>query len=581
MKKYLYMALFATLLCACNENNFLEEKPLDFMSGENSYSTKADFDASVAELYYLTRLEFFCNSDRSIDYLYGTDMMMGGGSLQSNLATDLDPTGSIAKEHWNKLYLLVAQSNVVISRLPNSELTDEQKVKYEAKAKFFRGFAYRTLAYLYGGVPLQLEEVTSPKTDYVRSTKEQTLQQALDDVKFAAENLDDITTVKDGEISASAANFLLSELYLAMNKNQEAVDAATKVIDNPALALMKNRFGSRASEAGDVYWDLFRRNNQNRASGNTEGIWVIQLEEDVLGGGSNTSYYFWTSPGNYLLERHCAPQVQLFRFNMPDGKQLIPFSWPIGDYTGGRGIGNIYAAPHFYTEVWQSDFNNDIRNSNYNFVRKIKFNNSDFIKKYKDVFGDSLDLMNPKLPAGVTMVTGLGSQATLPGRYLCGYQTKCTTPYNHPAAIVADANTHALKGTAGGTFVDQYMFRLSEAYLLRAEAYLKLNNKDKAAADINTVRSRAHASAVNAADVNMDYILDERLRELGIEEKRRLTLSRTGEFYNRVKKYNPFYNATYTADKKDFQEKYTLYPIPQSVIEANKDAVLEQNPGYE
>lgn len=583
MKKYLYMALCATMLLvsACDEDKYLEEIALDTKTAENSYSTASDFDAAIVELYYLTRYEFFSNGDRSIDYLYGTDMMMLGGGLQSNLGSDLDPTGAIASAHWERLYRLVAQSNVAITRLSSSVLTDDEKVKYEAKARFFRGFAYRTLAYLYGGVPLQLEEVTTPKTDFVRATYKETLAQAIADVKYAAENLDDIADVENGEISAPAAYHLLSELYLADDQYQKAIDAATVVITNPALGLMKTRFGARTSQPGDVYWDLFQRNNQNRSAGNTEGIWVIQFETDVNGGGATTNTYFWTTPGNYLLERHCAPQVGLFRFIMPDGTQQAPFTWPTGDYSGGRGIGSLYPDPHFYTEVWQSDFNNDIRNSNYNFVRKIKYNNSSFIAKYASTFGDSIDLMNPQLPAGVTLLTGLGNQATLPGRYLSGYQSKCTTPYDHPTALYLNASTYLLSGTAGGTYTDQYMFRLSETYLLRAEAYLKLGNKGNAALDINVVRNRAHASDVAPADVDIDYILDERLREFGIEEKRRLTLSRTGEFYNRVKKYNPFYNSAYTADGKDFQEKYTLYPIPQSAIEANKGAVITQNPGYE
>lgn len=579
MRKYLYMALAATLLFSCDEDKFLSEKPLDFMSGENSYITTADFNASVVELYYLTRLEFYCNSGTSLEYFSGTDMMQSG-SKQSNLATELTPSSGSIKTHWDNLYKLIAQSNTIISRLPNSSLTNEQKVKYEAKAKFFRGFAYRTLAYLYGGVPLQLEEVNSPKTDYVRNTKDEVLLQAIEDVKFAAENLDNITDVRDGEISSPAGYFLLSELYLAVGKNQEAVDAASLVIDNSALKLMQNRFGRRTSEAGDVYWDLFQRNNQNRTSGNTEGIWVIQFQEDITGGGSSTSSYFWTTPGNFLLERHCSPQVNHFRFVI-NGQTVSPFKWPYSDYTGGRGIGVYFPAPHFYSTVWKSDYKNDIRNSNYNFVRKIKFNDADFVKKYGSIVGDSIDLMNPNLPAGVT-ITAISDDYPnqIPNHSLFAYQSKCTTPYDHPDALYQNKGTGELKGTAGGTFTDQYMFRLSEAYLLRAEAYMKLGNKSQAATDLNVVRNRSKASDVKASDIDINYILDERLRELGIEEKRRLTLSRTGEFYNRVKNLNPFFNSQYSADKKDFQEKYTLYPIPQSVIEANKDAILEQNPGY-
>ena len=78
----------------------------------------------------------------------------------------------------------------------------------------------------------------------------------------------------------------------------------------------------------------------------------------------------------------------------------------------------------------------------------------------------------------------------------------------------------------------------------------------------------------------MDYILDERLREFGIEEKRLLTLQRTGTMYDRITRFNEYFNAKNSADGKPFSETYTLLPIPVSAIEANKDAVLEQNPGY-
>jgi hypothetical protein len=71
----------------------------------------------------------------------------------------------------------------------------------------------------------------------------------------------------------------------------------------------------------------------------------------------------------------------------------------------------------------------------------------------------------------------------------------------------------------------------------------------------------------------MDYILDERMRELGIEEKRRLTLQRLGLLYDRVTRFNPYYD--------QIQEFYNLWPIPFSEIERNTGAVLEQNPGYE
>lgn len=584
MKKFIFIIIAIFALVSCNEDTFLNEKPLDFMAAANSYETTADFDAAVTELYYLVRLEFFGDVNRNWDYIKYTDMMMTSDG-KANLAADINPSSDVASSHWNRFYKIISQANVIVSRVGNSSsLTEEQKDQYMAKALFFRGFAYRTLAYLYGGVPLQLEEVTSPRTDYTRATRDAVLNQAIEDVKFATTRLPGVTEVMDGEITDAAAYFLLSELYLAVGNNKDAADAATTVINNPNLKLMTERFGSRVSEPGDVYWDLFRRNNQNRSSGNTEGIWVIQEEVDVPGGGSSTSDYFWAT-SSYWLERICAPQTGLFRFIMPDGSSIAPFLWPTGDYTGGRGIASLFANHHFYQEVWESDFHNDIRNSEYNWPRKFKFNNPEFIATWGHLFGEEIDLENPNLPAGVTMETGVDAgvlpTTVLPNRYLCGYQTKCTTPFNHPDAQYLNKDKWEISGTGGKTVQDQYMFRLAEAYLLRAEAYVKQNEFAKAAADINVVRARAKATPCTADEVDMDYILDERLREFGIEEKRLLTLQRTGTMYDRIMAHNEYFNdPKNSATGEVFQRKYTLLPIPLSAIEANKDAVLEQNPEY-
>jgi starch-binding outer membrane protein, SusD/RagB family len=211
MKKYIYLAIIALFFGACNEDTFLKETPIDFMSGSNSYLTASDFNQAANELYYLTRYEFYGNQERSAqDYFMGTDLLANAssGSSNPNLSSLFGASSTIAAAHWDKLYLLIGQSNVMLNRLTSSSLASDAQVVYEAKARFFRGLAYRTLAYLYGGVPITLVEVTSPKTDYVRATKAEVIAQAISDVKFAAENLPKISAVKDGEVNQAAAYHL-------------------------------------------------------------------------------------------------------------------------------------------------------------------------------------------------------------------------------------------------------------------------------------------------------------------------------------------------------------------------------------
>lgn len=543
-------------LFSCNES-FLVEKPIDFFSGDNAYKTLIDFNTSVNMLYSRVRTEFYTlNEKRPFDYIYGTDIVFDGQPSESSaryspMKTALAPTGGITEDHWKGLYKIVSDANTIITRLPASQLTATQKSLIEAQAKFFRAFAYRTLCYLYGGVPLVTAEVTAAKKDFVRATKAEVLALATSDLEFATANLPGIASVKDGEISNLAAQHLLSEVYLAAGQYQKAVDAATIVISDANVSLMQNRFGSEStSNPGDVYYDLFRPGNQNRKSGNKEGIWVIQFETDVNGGASVST----GQGGNYLLERNHAPMIRDLSIG-----GVAPFRWPVSDFTGGRGIGWAIPTAYFSDSIWKSDFTNDMRNSNCNFVRDFTANKTGAI-----YYGKIISTKNP--PAGITV----------PNRSFYAYQSKCTTPYHHPSGLISNAATFDLKSTAGGTYTDQYMFRLAETYLLRAEAYLGLGNTAQAAFDINVVRARAKASPVAAANVTIDYILDERMRELGVEEKRRLTLMRLGKLYDRVMKYNPYY-----ANMTDgMLPTYNLWPIPFSVIEANTGAVLEQNPGY-
>lgn len=563
IKKYGLM-LMVLSITSCGEK-FLDEKPLDTLTTSNAFSTSADFTASVNNLYALVRTEFYtANDSEPMQWLYRTDVVYSTTS-RNDLVADFDPTASMIKERWAAQYKIVAEANTILSRLTASKVPDSEKPLFEAKARFFRAFAYRTLAYLYGGVLLITEEIVGEKVDFTRADRKEIYALAIEDLTFAAQYLQRITAVKDGEISNLAAQHLLAEVYLADGQHQKAIEAATVVIKDPSTSLMTERFGARTSVTpADVYWDLFQIKNQNRASGNKEGIWVIQIEADAVGGSALST----SQKGAYLLERVHAPLVRDFVVYDPvTKKNIAPFSWPAGDYTGGRGVGFMASSPYLIANIWVGA-GSDFRNANHNFVRKIKSNN-----KRSPFFGKEIDFDN--LPpesfgfAGAAMTSGKLDRAFYP------YQSKCTQPFNHPSGLYLNPPLfpYALTASAGGTYADQYMFRLAETYLLRAEGYLGLGRTTEAAADINIVRARSKAPEVSPDKVNMDYILDERMREFGVEEKRMLTLMRLGKLYDRLKSCNPYY-------ANSVQPYHNLWPIPQTEIERNRGAKLEQNPGY-
>jgi hypothetical protein len=569
IKLFLILFLLLTGTFSCKKT-FLDETPLDFLSANNAFKNNADFTASVNNLYRLVRAEFYTTNDNDpFEYQYRTDIgFYVPAAFPANLVGEFSTTSSIVSNHWRALYKIVAESNTIISRIPASQLSATDQKLFEARGRFFRAFAYRALAYIWGGVPLETKEVTDPKIDYVRATRKEVYTQVISDLVFAAANLPSITssTIKDGEISSQAANHLLAEVYIADGQFANAVTAASAVISSPGVALMTARFGSRKTEVpGDVYWDLFRKGNQNRknGSGNTEALWVIQIETDVPGGAAISTTSFASGDG-FSLERVHAPLVRDVTVN-----NVATFLWPADNYScGGRGVGFWAPSKYFIDSVYSSDPVNDIRNANHNFVRKFKVTNP-----ASPLYNTDLDFAN--LPAGTKGTSGATLTSGVPSRAFYPYQTKCTEPGGHPTnlLVLPAPYPNALKGGAGFTYQDQYLFRLAETYLLRAEANLGAGNTGAAAADINVVRARSNAAPVTAGNVNIDYILDERIRELGVEEKRMLTLMRLGKWYDRVVKCNPFYASAALT-------KYNLWPIPQSEIERNRGAVLAQNPGY-
>ncbi len=130
------------------------------------------------------------------------------------------------------------------------------------------------------------------------------------------------------------------------------------------------------------------------------------------------------------------------------------------------------------------------------------------------------------------------------------------------------------------TFVDTDfpLYRLADVYLMYAEAHLRGGGGSASAAVdyINALRTRANNSnTITSGDLNLDFILDERARELHWEAHRRQDLIRYGRFtggnYNWAWKGNGSNGISLPAH-------FDLYPIPVASMAANPN--LTQNPGY-
>jgi len=122
------------------------------------------------------------------------------------------------------------------------------------------------------------------------------------------------------------------------------------------------------------------------------------------------------------------------------------------------------------------------------------------------------------------------------------------------------------------------LFRLADAYLMYAEAVLRGGTggtKAKSLEYVNELRDRAGVERISEAELNLDFIFDERSRELYWEAQRRMDLIRFNKF---TKNYKwPWKNGVYVG-VASIDDKYKIYPIPATEITANTS--LQQNTGY-
>lgn len=536
------MLLMATTGC----EKYLDEDLKSQLAPTNTFTSTYGFEVGSAGLYALARSEYNTYGEGGA-YIHNgacpyealqaatdiVDVFNSDASLTAFANLSLTSEERFVASYWNWAYSLVSSANELLLYSEKNTNWDSptDKERFQAEARFFRAYAYRTLIYLYGDVPYVETILYDFQLNFTRTPKAEVLSHIIDDLKFASEHLpENPDQVKDGKLTKWAAYHLLSEMYLFQKEYSLAEDAALEVINSGYYQLMKTRFGTAKDKPGDVFSDMFLENNQNRlSSGNRESIWVMQFEFNTIGGGTNSDD--WS-------RRAWNPQYQsITGFVLADtlgGRglaQIVPMKWWVGT-AGTNATGDV---PGIFTPT-------DIRNSNYNIKRNWYYNNVNETALYGK-------------KSNITEETWFSTKRLFPAltKFFYGRQENLSLT---------------------GSYKDRMKFRLAETYLLLAEAYLGQNEQEKAADAVNEVRIRAGATKVEDTDMTLDYLLDERIRELVGEESRRFTLVRTNKLVDRVKMHND-------ALKDKITENDALWPIPKGIRDANRDAEFPQNPGYE
>lgn len=547
--KLSYLAVLMLIITGCSEDILQEETP-HIVTANSLFSDLAGFEAALNGLYARVRMEregrSTSDSDRSADrlraemFVSGTDNMCtnhrdGWGRVaepwgETNNAFDPENQGNF---EW--LYSIINSANTIVGRAESAEIdwNDEDKNRVIAEARAMRAWAYRHLTFTWGDVPLTLEESdgTRIKTDWERTPISEVRAQIEADLLFA-EQFIPISPVP-GRISRGAVQHYLAELYLVLNMPADAIVFADKVINTAEYSLITNRYGVKSNEPGVPFMDMFYDGNSNREEGNTEALWVWQWEFATIGG-----------EGSNMRRWHSS------RYNDINIGGVTPLELTVE--RGGRPRARM-SLTKFAMDLYEDG---DDRFTNHA-IRKY------FILKNET---QNLPPISDDLPEGYSYGDTINLNWSEP--ITNATRNRLDWPFSRKFEWGNESDI-----TAGYQYNDQIYLRLADTYLLKAEAQFISGNAPGAAVTINIIRERSNATPITSADVDMDFILDERSRELVLEEHRRYTLLRTGKWFERTQLHN--FNGG-----ENIQERDKLLPIPQNVIDANLTGEFPQNPGY-
>lgn len=579
--KCLTASLLVVNLSSCVD---LDPEPLSFFAPENTFMDKEGLEALLITSRKQIKWEWFgdafnagyCETPLVYEYAWSDISVMGAPEVKEihNLETQLTPTTNMALHlrYWDLAWNGIKYANTLISRVPKSNIDNEDdKNQLLAEGYFHRAYWYYLLVNQWGDVPLLLEEVTGPKLDFYSTSRMKILQQMKTDMEFAVKWLP--KNVQPGCVSRAAGEHLLAKIYLCTGDFQFAVDATTRCINDYGLHLMKERFGVNASEASlDVFNDLFQEDNIS-ASENKEAIFVVQERYGIEGN---------VAPKGSARMRNFVPYwCNGAAVKTPNGKQGTTYD--AGPYEGyewveklGRGIAKIRPTNYSQYAIW-GKCGNDIRHNDNNWfnISRLTYNRPASKGGSEEYFGKPIE------------------------RAFVSDTMRCYFSFPTVKTLIYKDDINVGKTPTGG-FTDTYVFRLAETYLMRAEAYYWLGNLPLAKEDVNEIRRRAKAPELPS--VTLDDILDERARELYIEEHRKVELTRIaflkaqlgqdgyslGNFseknwyYDRIMEKNNFFAEEYFYSTNAFIMKpyHVLWPVPLTAITSNTQGRINQNIGY-
>jgi len=577
MKKkliYLIVTLMVLSIQSCEE--FLNEELVSDVSASSYYTNAAGIEDGVDAAYSF--LKWVYSNERAYTLtVFGTDAYTNGADGNHKgfnwYDNGLNSANGVLTEMWVYLYRGVNQSNAIIDRIGAvTDMNEATKTIRIAEVRFLRALYYFNLTRQWGAVPLNLKETVGADPSAVPAEESEIYAAIIDDLEFAVTNLP-ATQSQYGRATKGAAQHLLGQVLLTRgyksftpNANADFTEAEkqfTAVIDNTSQYELTKDMAT-----------LWSQDNQK----NKEIIFAVQYSVDaILNGGEGNRGHLY-----FLMEYDIRPGMIRDIANGRPFKRFRPTDYLLDLWGASRDIDNRY--DQTYKHAWISNNPKSIPTWTAAEVALGGVNKDGspaVAGQLKYQVGDTA-IYIPGPGREDKFMTEAGKRSA---RYLV-YTRQPAYPgdplvyservFAHIGKFI-DPRRPAIQWEQGSR--DWFVMRLADTYLMRAEARFKLGKLVESRDDLIVVRTRAAkpgkvTDMVNAtpSPVTLEFILDERAREMDAEQCRWYDLVRTGTLVSRVNQYNPE-----AQNRVDLH--FTRRPIPQNQIDRTLGG-YPQNCGY-
>ncbi|MDR8390076.1 RagB/SusD family nutrient uptake outer membrane protein [Aliifodinibius sp. S!AR15-10] len=558
MNKLTYTSILSLLILFVASCDVLNEEVVSDVTAETHFTTPSGFEDAVNGAYEPLR-DFYGAEQGGNLTEYGTDLIQNAGhggfhymnQYNAGLNSEASPMSSI----WDNYYIGINSANAAINRATELEGMEESlKNARLGEAHFLRAHYYFHLVEHFGAVHLTTEETIGVETEATRAPESEVYAQIVSDLETAINNLP--AEQEWGRATEPAAKMLLSQVLLTRGYKdfgessdyERAATLAESVVNDYNFQLM------------DDYEMIFDNDNEQ----NAEIIWAIQYGKDpLINGPGNRSHLYYR------------PWYEVYG----------------GD---GSGAGLVRSLEPGYGRPWIRFKMTPFALQNYRPIDQ----DSRYDKSFQDTwyYNDAASLPTDDYPNVAVGDTAIYIDPDMTAQEVADNQG--STPYYLLAWSTAHSNENinmfpsltkhddfqrpSVNEPAGNK--DYIVYRLAEAYLFAAEARYQMGEISTAASHINAVRERAAWPGEEAnltanteamlQSEGIDFILDERGREFYGEQKRWITLKRTGKLLERVRNH-----AGLQESRDNIEEIHMLRPIPATQRNRTEGG-YPQNPGY-